>query len=44
MAWQIWQSVSPAPTFGQMRELMAEVDSHADLLEQKVLSFAREMP
>lgn len=28
IAWQTWQSVSPAPTFGQMRELMASVGPH----------------
>jgi len=30
MAWQVWQSVSPAPTFRQMSDLMADIEGRVE--------------
>ena len=39
LAWQQWQSCSPAPTFGQMRDLMAGVEPIAAHLEDALRDF-----
>ena len=41
LAWEQWQSCSPAPTFAQMRELMANVEPRADRIEQLMQASVR---
>jgi hypothetical protein len=37
-AWKTWQSMSPAPTFGQLREALAALEPRTDRLERIVLT------